>query len=86
MNKFKVLYVYILECVDETYYTGVTNDLERRFIEHDQGVDTDSYTYNRRPLKIVYFEKFNDYNQAIEWEKRIKKWSHKKKKALIDSN
>ncbi len=83
---YKILYVYVLECSDKTYYTGVTNNLERRINEHEQGMDAESYTYKRRPLKLVYFEMFTDYNLAIEWEKRIKKWSQKKKKALIDSN
>lgn len=83
---FKILYVYILKCKDGTYYTGVTNNLQKRFEEHLQGKNTNSYTYNRRPLELVYSEKFRDYNLAILWEKRVKKWSKKKKEALIQDN
>jgi putative endonuclease len=86
MQKYKVLYVYILKCSDNSYYTGVTNDLEKRLKQHDLGIDSESYTFNRRPLQLVYHEIFNNYNLAIEWEKRIKKWSKKKKEALINSN
>ena len=86
MEKFKLLYVYILKCVDGTYYTGITNNLERRFIEHSEGSSKDCYTFSRGPLKLVYYEMFSDYNLAIQWEKRIKKWSQKKKEALIESD
>ena len=83
---FKLLYVYILKCKDGTYYTGVTNNLEKRIEEHNQGVNKDSYTYNRRPVQLMYHEKFTDFNLAIRWEKRIKDWSRKKKEALIENN
>ncbi len=85
MKMYKALYVYILKCSDKNYYTGVTNDLERRLKEHEAGIDTESFTYNRRPVELVYHELFTDYNLAIDWEKRIKKWSRKKKEALINS-
>ena len=85
MKVFKVLYVYILKCSDGNYYTGITNDLERRLKEHEVGINPESFTFNRRPIELVYSEMFNEYNYAIEWEKRIKKWSRKKKEALINS-
>ncbi len=86
MRRHKYLYVYILKCSDATYYTGVTNDLEKRFKQHSLGLDKGSYTYSRRPLEIVYHEKFANFRLAIEWETRIKKGSRKKKKALINGN
>lgn len=46
-------YVYILKCYDNSYYTGHTNDLERRLSEHDLGI-MDCYTFNRRPVVLVY--------------------------------
>jgi len=82
----KYLYVYILKCSDGTYYTGVTNNVEKRVIEHNTGNDSESFTYSRRPVELVYCELFSDYNLAIQWEKRIKKWSVKKKEALINGN
>ncbi len=86
MNPFKHLYVYILVCSDNSFYTGVTNNPEKRLEQHSLGVNKDCYTFSRRPLKMVYCEKFADYNLAIEWEKRIKNWSRKKKEALITEN
>lgn len=86
MTRFKILYVYMLFCADGTYYTGVTNDLERRLREHETGYNKDSYTYSRRPFKLVYYEMFNNYLHAIDWETKIKKWSHKKKEALANSD
>ncbi len=80
------MYVYILECSDKTYYTGVTNNLEKRLIVHKRGINPDSYTYKRRPINLVYHEIFNDPMAAIRFEKRIKKWSQKKKKALISGD
>ncbi|SRR6056297_1132873 len=77
------LFLYILECSDGTYYTGVTNNLDIRLIQHQQGLNREAYTYSRRPVKLVFWEGFTDVNYAIECEKRIKKWSKKKKEALI---
>jgi len=82
----KSIYVYILECSDGSFYTGVTNNPERRLIEHNEGIHSDSYTYSRRPVDLKYCEQFNDPELAILWEKKIKGWSHKKKKALIEDN
>jgi len=82
----RYLYVYILQCSDELYYTGVTNDLDQRLIEHNSGIDKDSFTYSRRPVKLKFYEHFSDFDLAIEWETRIKKWSRKKKEALINSD
>ncbi|MBL7920583.1 MAG: GIY-YIG nuclease family protein [Bacteroidia bacterium] len=82
----RYLYVYILECSDDLYYTGITNDLEQRIIEHNTGIDKDAFTYSRRPVNLKFHERFSDFNLAIEWETCIKKWSRKKKEALINSD
>jgi putative endonuclease len=82
----KRLGVYILKCSDGSYYTGVTNDIERRLKEHGSGKDPRCYTYKRRPVELVYFEVFWAPKEAIEWEKRIKGWSRAKKEALISEN
>jgi len=81
MNEY---YVYILKCANDSYYTGVTNNLERRFKEHETGVDTSSYTYSRRPFKVHYVAVFQDVNEAIAFEKQVKGWSRKKKEALAE--
>ena len=82
----KSSFVYILLCADGTYYTGVTSNLEKRLVEHKSGKNIGSYVSKRLPIKLVYYEHFMDINQAIEWEKRIKKWSQKKKESLINDN
>lgn len=80
----KRYYVYILKCSDNSYYTGVTNDVERRFNEHIFGLSKESYTYYKRPLELVFCTEFNDINQAIAFEKQVKGWSRKKKEAIIN--
>jgi len=82
----KVIYLYILKCNDNSFYTGVTNNLEKRIMEHNNGINLDSYTYNRRPVVLVYNTYFTDYNLAFEWETKIKKWSKAKKLALINGD
>ena len=86
MKRLKYLYVYILKCSDNSYYTGVTNNPELRLRQHNFGLNKDAYTFTRRPVEMLYCEKFSDYLLAISWEKRIKKWSRKKKEALIEQN
>lgn len=85
MKKYE-FYVYIIKCSDDSYYTGITNNLDKRISEHQNGIDSKCYTYKRRPLKIVLVEQFNDVREAIGREKQIKGWSRKKKEALIDGN
>ena len=79
-------YVYILKCSDKSYYTGVTNNLEKRFKQHQFGLNKGSYTYNRRPLTLEFHQEFNDVLQAIYFEKKIKGWTRLKKRALINGD
>jgi putative endonuclease len=81
----KELIVYILKCSDDSYYTGITNDLNRRCAEHEKGQDTNSYTFSRRPIKLVWSNKFHSELEAIRWEKKLKGWTRKKKEALIEN-
>jgi putative endonuclease len=82
----KTYFVYILKCNDNSYYTGFTNNFERRFQEHNEGLNKESYTHNKRPVILVWLEIFNDVNDAIATEKRIKGWSRRKKEALINND
>jgi putative endonuclease len=77
------MYVYIVRCADDSYYTGVTNDAERRVYEHNDGLDPDCYTFTRRPVELVYIEECIDPMEAIRREKQLKGWSRAKKEALI---
>jgi len=79
----KYLYVYILLCSDNSYYVGVTNNLERRLQEHQEGEKGSLYTSKRLPVQLVYSEKIHGPLTAIKREKQIKTWSRTKKEALI---
>ncbi|HET8828427.1 MAG TPA: GIY-YIG nuclease family protein [Pelobium sp.] len=79
----KYYYVYILKCNDNSYYTGVTNDIDRRLKEHQNGFNPKSFTHNRRPVELVFCDYFIDINQAIAFEKQVKGWNRKKKEAII---
>lgn len=82
----KQYFVYILECSDKSYYTGITNNIERRLIEHQSGLKPDTYTFNKRPVKLVFYTDFLDPNQAITFEKQVKGWSRAKKEAIINDD
>ena len=79
-------YVYILQCRDGFYYTGITNKLEKRIAEHNEGKDIFSFTYKRRVVTLKYFERFTDVKQAIAREKQLKGWSRAKKEALFNAD
>ena len=79
----KDYFVYILKCSDDSYYTGVTNNLEKRFSEHQSGI-IKGYTSKRLPVRLVFSKRLTDINQAIRFEKQIKGWNRKKKEALIN--
>lgn len=78
----KKSWVYILRCSDGTFYTGCTTNLKQRIEQHREGL-FGGYTAKRRPLKLVWYEEFRDINNAIDMERKIKKWSQAKKRALI---
>ncbi|MBL7964893.1 MAG: GIY-YIG nuclease family protein [Flavobacteriales bacterium] len=79
----RTFYVYILRCVDDSYYIGVTNNVDRRFAEHQDGLNAGSYTHDRRPVELVYVERYSFALEAIAREKQLKRWSRRKKEALI---
>ena len=78
----KGAWVYILQCSDDSYYTGSTTFLDQRMEQHHLGI-CPGYTSARRPVKLVWLAEFPDIFQAMEVEKQIKGWSRKKKEALI---
>ena len=76
--------VYILECSDGSYYTGSTDNINKRLWHHEQGLDPHAYTFSRRPVKLVWTsEERERYYDALRWERQIKGWSRAKKQALI---
>ena len=78
-------WVYMLRCADGRYYTGQTDDLDRRISEHQTGGFCD-FTSRRRPVSLVWSEYFSTRIEALEAERRIKPWSRAKKEALIAGN
>jgi predicted GIY-YIG superfamily endonuclease len=74
--------IYILQCGDGSYYTGHTDNLENRLVQHDLGI-TGNYTATRKPLKLVFHHECGSRLEAITLEKQIKGWSRAKKRALI---
>ena len=79
----KRYYVYILRCLDGTYYTGVTGDFEQRIAQHHYGAFPKCYTFVRRPLELVWSQEYDDIYAAIAGEKKLKKMSHNQKSAFI---
>ncbi|MES2648292.1 MAG: GIY-YIG nuclease family protein [Bacteroidota bacterium] len=63
-------YMYILECSDGSYYTGMTRVLDMRLLQHDAGYFPTCYTFTRLPVVLKYFEQFNKVEQAITREKQ----------------
>lgn len=78
-------YVYILECADNSLYTGVTTDLEKRLHAHNNLPSGARYTRGRRPVSLVYAECLPDRGTAQSREAAIKKMKKARKRALIES-
>ena len=78
-------YMYILECVDGSYYIGSTNNLELRLNQHQNG-EGSNHTKKRLPVKLIYYEEFQRIDFAFYREKQVQGWSRKKKDALINNN
>ncbi|WP_244215347.1 GIY-YIG nuclease family protein [Pedobacter miscanthi] len=83
MARIHNYFVYILECADKSYYFGVTNDLEIRLSQHNNGENIRAYTFSRRPVILKYYQRFDQIEDAIDFEKQVKGWSRKKKEALF---
>ena len=75
-------YVYMLRCGDGTLYTGMTDDVEKRFAAHCAGKGA-KYTRGRGPLELVYTEAVSDKSAALRREYEIKKMSRQRKLDLI---
>jgi len=78
--------VYIVECSDGTYYTGITTDIDRRILEHNYSFKSAKYTRSRRPVQLIYEETLEDRSKASKREHQIKKMKRKQKTILIKSD
>lgn len=77
-------YTYILKCKDDSFYTGWTNNLEKRIHAHNSGKGA-RYTKARRPVELVYYEEFQTRQEAMKREYAIKQLTRKEKEALIQT-
>jgi len=76
-------FVYMLRCSDNSLYTGITTDVERRFAEHIIGKTGAKYTRARKPIMIVYKETHASRSAALIREAAIKRLTRERKEALI---
>ncbi len=84
MNKWK-WYVYIIECIDGLYYTGITYNLEKRLEQHKSGMGS-KFTSRHGFKELKYSEEFDDIFAAREREHQLKDFSRKKKEALWENS
>lgn len=75
-------FTYILRCSDGSYYVGHTDEVERRLAEHKTGAGS-GYTASRQPVQLVWLQEFPTREEAKAAEAQLKKWSRRKKEALI---
>ncbi len=75
-------YIYILKCSDESYYTGITNDVAARLDKHNSGKGA-KYTRSRRPCEVVYIEECESEIAARRREREIKKLRREQKEDLV---
>ena len=78
-------FVYFLMCSDDSYYIGHTHNIKQRVETHNQGRGS-SWTAKRLPVILAYFEKLPTQKEAVQREIQLKKWSHNKKRALVQRN
>jgi len=75
-------WLYILRCSDGSYYVGTTRDsLELRIAQHNAGT-FEGYTASRRPVELVFSQRFDRITDAIENERKLKRWSRAKKEGV----
>ena len=80
-----MFWAYILCCADGSYYTGHTDDLEKRMAQYDSG-ECDGYVANHLPVKLAWSQECATRYEALSAEQQIKGWSRKKKEAMMIGN
>ena len=78
-----MFWVYILQCKDQSYYTGHTDNLANRFAQHQNKMLSNCYTSTGMPVQLMYSQEFSTREEALAAEKQIQGWSRRKKEALI---
>lgn len=75
-------FVYVLLCKDNSLYTGSTNNLEKRFLDHKNGKGG-HYTRSHKPIKMIYSEQLPTQSEALKRERQIKSWSREQKISIL---
>ena len=75
-------YVYVVECDDDSLYTGYTTDVDRRVAEHNDGTGA-KYTRSRRPVELVHVERYGSRSAAMSREYELKQLSRRQKERLV---
>ena len=83
MRNLNRTYVYIVRCADQSLYCGWTKDLQRRLVEHNEGIKGAKYTRSRRPVILVYEKEFTNAVTAQAEERRIKRMTRQEKLFLL---
>ena len=83
LEQYEPYSLYILQCSDGTYYTGIAKDIEKRIIEHNNSPQGAKYTRSRRPVELVYEERHRSKSSALKREMELKKMPREKKEKLI---
>ncbi len=79
-----MFWMYMLKCSDDSYYVGHTDNLQVRITAHEKGFFRTCYTFDRRPVTLVFAQDFSTREEALAMERRVKGWSRAKKIALVD--
>lgn len=82
-NFYPKWFVYIVECADGTYYTGLTHDINNRVDKHNNGNGA-VYAWEHGPVELVYFEEHPTRSEAFKRELEIKDLSHSEKRLLVE--
>ena len=71
-----------LQCSDNSYYTGLTNDFEKRIWQHETGFFPECYTFKRRPVTLVWYRRIDTTNEAENLEQQIKGLVEEKERGI----
>lgn len=81
-SSYKAYTLYILKCSDDTYYTGIALDIDKRVHEHNTSDKGAKYTRHRRPVTLMYQESCHDKSTALKRERAVKRMKRSAKEAL----
>lgn len=78
-----IWYTYMVRCRDRSLYTGITKDIDKRVAEHNTARNGARYTRTRRPVRLVFLERFSSRSAAAKREQQLKRLSRAEKQKLV---